>query len=273
MQKNFCAASDRVIGTVSAFGEELLAHLVGGTVVSQEEEFVNLADVYISRQKLAVQVKMCNGRHAHRPTVGQIANLHKETEGTGFLVQVSMGVYALVFYMGIHTSVKHGKRGKSKLLSRKIGRTERRVILANELQYVYILDVRLMQHLATSMEFRHLRRRSSEVIVCDRFKSNRERQTLILCLNRNFLKGFIKNRLRQDCQQALDQAFGTGRWSVAEDMTQLRFSADDGGEFGKTIPIRVIGGKKTVSTVRHLLSRKLGEPMHLGGDSASLIAG
>ncbi len=247
------AAAMHVIGIVADFGEDLCANLLGGEVVSNDPSYAQFSDVFVHKRGLAVQVKMCNSRHAHRPTVAQIETLNEEIGKIGFVASVRKGVYALIFYKGIMRGADAKHPGKSKLLSRKINGVGKRFILANELQFIYIIDARLMHHLATDSHFSFLRR-SSRVKVCADRKLRWILERPVLYLNRMFLRGFINGGLSEISREALQVVFGRHGWGAVEHGVSLRFHGRD-ADFEKTIPVRIIGSKSTVRMILDLMKQ------------------
>jgi hypothetical protein len=248
------AAATHVIAVVADFGEELCAHLFGGEVVSHEEAYASFADVFVKRENLAIQVKMCNGRHAHRPTVSQITALHKEVGTSGFVADVDRGIYALVFYGGVHGGGNRAaNRGKSKLLSRKLDTTAKRSVIANELQYIYVIEAGLMHHFATDPKYAHLRR-CGKVKVCAERKLSIGTKAQVLYLNRLFLRGFLKDRLPDNLKGSMSKVFGRNRWNVQEKRVPIEFEDGSRGRFARAVPVRIIGSRSLASH----LSRTLG---------------
>ncbi|MDE2116872.1 MAG: hypothetical protein KGI79_03290, partial [Patescibacteria group bacterium] len=177
-----------VIEHVGDFGEDFCAHLFGGERIPRDDEGGELMDVYVRRPRLAVQVKMCNRRHASRPTIEQIKRLAAEVGTVGFVYPIKQGVYAFVFYRGYKES---RNRCRSKLLSRRLSVFGKRTIIAHELQYVYVVDVRLVQHFVTSPAFESLRRGGVIKVWAKRKLGANIDRDRILYLNRTFLKGFF----------------------------------------------------------------------------------
>ncbi len=257
----FCAAADRVIIPVYMFGEDLTAHLFGGEVVSQDENYRDFADVYIEGSNLALQVKMCNGRHASRPTAKQIETTKKNVEDFGFVVDPKHAFYCLVFYIAINGKTKK-HHASSKLSSRKLDTLGRRTIVARELQYVYVIDVKLMHHLATSAEFPDLQRTGDVKVHADR-KIRHYKDRVVLYLNRSFLKKLRSPSPETRNTNALKEVFGNDGWKIQEQRSHVRFFREDGLKFEKKLPITIIGGKKAVGTVGNLLLKQNGKKMAL----------
>ena len=254
-KRNFLAAANQVINVVASFGEAFCAKLFGGEIVSTDEEFSAVADVIVERSKVAVQVKMCNRKHAHRPTVGQISTLFNEVEDdVKFVRDIRVGVYALVFYDGVHRSEKIGVR-KSKLLTRTLSRDAKGDVLAEEIEYVHVLDVALMHHLATASGFEKLRK-SGNVKVCAERKLGWNFDNAVLYLTRTFLNGFMEKELDKVHQSALEGAFGQSKWRIEEHHVPFVFKGVGGKRLRKSIIVRVIGHKNTNKTVRGILERK-----------------
>jgi hypothetical protein len=244
-KNSFIGLNERgVLRQVGRFGEEIAATLLDGEMVSDHSEATPFADVVNRKISLAVQVKMCNGRHAQRPLPKQVIDLFKEIEQP-FLF--NKGVYTFIFYNGIH-SYKSGHRGKSKIWSRKFSRGMRREIIAHELQYVYILDVRLLRYLTDCPEFL---KEGANLYVPEE-KPTRGR---VLYLNRTFMKGF--REMRESHRELLDVALGPDKWAVKTVTKKFRFTEGVPVSFDRSIPVYVIGTKRTVRAAMSVLSGRL----------------
>lgn len=261
---SFNAAAAQVIVPVANFGEDFCAHLFRGKVVSQEEEFATFADVFVKEQNLAIQVKMCNHRHAHRPTVEQVETLYNEAGSVGFVTQVDHGIYALVFYNGVHPPTKT-RRGKSKLLSRRLDVTAKRQIIARELQYVYVIDVRLMQFLATNRDFTFLRK-SGGVKVWNQRKVSLNHNRPILYLTRTFLGRFLGKAPDAECRKALDTVYNKTGWMVKEECIPMRFTRNKNVTLTRDVSVRIIGSRALVRKVGSLIEKRRRPPMQLSNE-------
>lgn len=248
-------ASFRVMGEVGKCGEDLIAALLGGKVVSGDYESEFPMDVLVEGQKLGVEVKMCNRTHDQRATVAQVQRLHEGIKTEGFLLNVRRGLYALVFYDAVGQSKGDGRR-KSKIMSRKIKPERRRLIIARELQYIYLLDAEMMMHLATHPAFKGLQKTMEKTMICDATKEYRREYTS-LHLTRTFLKGFIGGKkMREDRHNTMDQVYQPGRWAVSERKVSICFTRSRGPSLVREVPIRLIGSKKLDRVVGHILGRK-----------------
>jgi hypothetical protein len=244
-RNSFTGLNERqVLGQVGRFGEEIAAALLDGEMVSDHSEQTPFADVVNRKIDLAVQVKMCNGRHAQRPLPKQVIDLFKEIEQP-FLF--NKGVYTFIFYNGVH-SYKSGHPGKSKLWSRKFSRGMRREIIAHELQYVYILDVRLLRYLTDCPEFL---KEGANLYVPEE-KPNRGK---VLYLNRTFMKGF--KEMRESHRKLLDTALGRGKWDVEAITRKFRFTGGVEGLLERKISVHIVGSKQTVRAVMSVLDDRL----------------
>ncbi|MDD5318280.1 MAG: hypothetical protein PHF79_00450 [Candidatus Pacebacteria bacterium] len=249
--RNFYAAANQVIEVVASFGEELCAKITGGEVVSTDQDYASFADVFVEDHSLAVQVKMCNHRHAHRPTISQVVTLHEQVKEVSFLVNVMHGVYALVFYGGV--GLGGINRGKSKILSRKLGREGKKVVIGRELQYIYFIDVELMNYLATEKAYEHLRK-SGKVKVCAERKLYSKIDKTVLYLNRTFLQGFVGQPVQQTYRDMLDASLGSGDWRIRKEKINLRFTTSV-GLVRKALPIIMVGSREVVKSLRKMVRK------------------
>ena len=235
-KQSFAGLNDRrLFQLIGQFGEKIAASLVQGDVVSGELQPYPFADVINPARGLAVQVKMCNGRHAQRPLPQQVIDLFTEIDD-GFLFD--KGIYVFVFYRGVHESA--GREGKSKLWSRRLTENLRREIIANELQYIYIVDVRFLRSLIDDKRFM----KRGGLFYNPDIKPRRDE---VLYLNRSFMKGFSMMRESHRC--LLDTALGHRRWSVRKTSMKFRFDAGSERRLERVVPVHVIGTRITVSSV------------------------
>jgi hypothetical protein len=231
----------QVLPQVGCLGEEIAAVMLNGEIVSDHSEQTPFADVVNRKVDLAVQVKMCNGRHAQRPLPKQIIDLFQEINQP-FLFD--KGVYVFIFYKGVNET--QAKRGKSKIWSRKFSRGMRRDIIARELQYIYIIDVRLLRHLTDCPEFI----KTGAIVYVPEEKPNRGE---VLYLNRTFMKGFPERR--QSHRELLDTALGRGHWQVKTLTPKFRFTQGVEGPFHRWIPVHVVGSRPTVAAVLSVMDK------------------
>lgn len=248
-------AACRVLGEVGRCGEDITARLLGGEVISDQTDLEVTMDVLQAERHLGVEVKMCNYTHEHRPVVGQIARLHEGVQKPGFIMDVRRGIYSLNFYKGVME--KKGKKGrKSMIMSRKISAERRRTIIAQEMQYIYLVDIEILNYLATREEFQHLRHLMKLRGFCDASKTYRQDYTM-LCLTRTFLKGFMEGKEMSGLhRQALDNTYGPEGWIVEEKVVKMRFVRKNGHSFVKQIPVRMIGSRRAVKVLRELVTRQ-----------------
>jgi hypothetical protein len=245
-KSSFIGLNERqVLRQVGRFGEEIAAALLDGEMVSDHSEATPFADVVNRKIGLAVQVKMCNGRHAQRPLPKQVVDLFNEIEEP-FLF--NKGVYAFIFYIGIYNSKKKNNAGKSKIWSRKFSRGMRREIIAKELQYIYIIDVRLLRYMAHRPEFM---KEGANLYVPEE-KPTRGR---VLYLNRTFMKGF--REMRESHRELLDVALGRDKWAVKTVTKKFRFTEGVPVSFERSIPVYVVGTKRTVRAAMSVLNDRL----------------
>jgi hypothetical protein len=241
----------QVLSQVGRIGEEITAALVRGEVVGDHPEIIPFADVVNRNLELAVQVKMCNWRHAQRPLPKQVVDLFQEIE---YPFLFNKGMYAFIFYRGIHNSRKKKNVGKSKIWSRKFTRGVRRDIIVRELQYIYLLDVRLLRFMVDRPEFI----KSGAIVYIPEEKPTRGE---VLYLNRTFMKGFPEGK--ESHRMLLDKALGKGRWSIKTVTSRFRFVHGIEGSFRRSIPVHVVGLRKTVKALLPTLCRPL-TPISLG---------
>lgn len=258
-RQRFRAAAP-VLEDVGRCGEDMTAALLGGKVISNRANLEVTLDVFEESKGVGVEAKMANRTHRHRPVVGQIARLYENVlDADDWLKYVKTGVYSLIFYDGVGET--KGKRGckakrKSKIMSPKMSRERRRAILAKELQFIYLVDVALMNYLGVQPEFKHLRELMSHAAFVDSDKLYRQDYTM-LCLTRTFLKGFMAGEEMDELHKhALEKTYGEDGWVVEERVVKMRFKHKDGHSFVKEVPIRKIGSKKTVKVLRGLITRK-----------------
>jgi hypothetical protein len=249
----------RVLSQVGRFGEEIAATLLKGEMVSDHSEETPFADVVNRKIGLAVQVKMCNSRHAQRPLPKQVVGLFDEIEQP-FLF--NKGVYTFIFYNGVYST--KGKKGKSKIWSRKFSRGVRRDIIAHDLQYVYILDVRLLRHMVDRPEFI---KTGANLYVPEEKPDRGE----VLYLNRTLMKGF--SEMRESHRKLLDEALGMDKWAVKMVTPKFRFTGDAPASFDRDIPVHIIGTKRTVMAITSVLGSRLAPiPLEYTAKDADLFA-
>lgn len=239
----FAALSERGIpGQVGLFAERVVAKACRGTVpVDDNVPVCEYADVVNIDAGLAMQVRACNARHCARIEPAQIKRLYKETR-YGFLL--SNGFYALVFYRGVHWTKK--RAGKSKFFSRKFSRSDRQRIIAEDLQYIYVVGVKLMRRLLRVEGFL-----KQNGIVFD--PEHHPHRSIVLALSRHFLAGFIQPRGFH--RHLLHDVYGRGWVSRTIDGKRLTFDGNGSGIFQKKIPIHVIGGQNA-KVVLEILGRE-----------------
>lgn len=247
---NFAGVNERgLLATVGYFGEELATAILKGERVSDDEDY-DFADVVHHGLGIAIEVKMSNQRHPHRPMPQQIKRLHTGVAGPNFLY--SHGVYFLICYRGVIRTRKND--GKSMLWSRKISPIKRKLVIAQELQYIYVVDVEFLHYLAEK-EPTFLR---NGAIVSSEGRSNRE---TVLYLNRTTLGGFLKRT--EESRLLLERALGRHKWCVATRQVNLCFTGEaekqeeSQGQLSlplrRTIPVYFIGKKSTGNAITSLL--------------------
>ena len=265
-------AAFRVMEEVGRCGEDLAAALLGGRVVSAEYENEFPMDVLVGGHKLGVESKMSNYTHNQRATVSQVMRLHQGVNSPGFVMDVTRGIYALVFYDAVDKgNGTKQRRRKSKIMSRRIKTEQRRLIIAKELEYVYLLDVEVMLHLATHPEFQELQRPMKGKMICDSKKLYRE-DYITLDLGRTFLKKFLGGRkMDKNCRRTLDSIYGEGKWAVQEKKVSIRFTRSNGRpSLVRQVPVRTIGSKKLLKVLSHVLRRKKEMRMNLPVSPAAI---
>lgn len=230
----------QVLGQVGRLGEDIAAALFHGDIVSDHPESAPFADVVNTRSGLAVQVKMCNGRHAQRPLPRQVLDLHREVTHP-FLYD--KGVYAFIFYSGVDESSKRGRKGKSMIWSRKFSRGTRRQIIAHELQYVYVVDVGLLRLLLKKPRFI----KTGALVYVPEEKPDRDK---VLYLNRTFMKGFLK--VTDGHRALLDEAYGKRGWLVRTRATKLLFTDAVGASFVREVPVHFVGSSRVVRSLERV---------------------
>ncbi len=181
---------------------------------------------------------MCNGRHAARILPKQILTLHENVTNTPFLYNT--GVYLILFYGGINK--KRGYAGKSFLWSRRLSEVNRRIVLAQQMQRIYVMDVPLLNHLALHCPtfFRE---------GCLIASEGKDRPGAIY-LNRQRLRLFFENSSKE--RRILTDLHGTHGWSTST--TQVEFNFQLGTDaFQRTLPVHYIGSRRTWKVVKPLL--------------------
>ena len=247
---NFAGVNERgLLATVGYFGEELATAILKGERVSDDTDY-GFADVVNHGHAIAAEVKMANGRHAHRPMPEQIERLHKGVARPSFLY--SHGVYFLICYCGVVETIEN--KGKSMLWSRRNSCRKRKLLIAQELQYIYVVDVEFLHYLAEN-EPTFLR---NGAIVSSEGRSNRE---TVLYLNRTTLGGFLKRT--EESRLLLERALGRHKWCVATRQVNLCFTGEaekqeeSQGQLSlplrRTIPVYFIGKKSTGKAITSLL--------------------
>lgn len=229
-RRMFAALSERgILGQVGLFAERVVAKTLRGTVLADDDNVeCEYADVINIASGLAVQVKACNARHCHRIGPSQIKRLYKETR-YGFLL--TNGFYALVFYRGVHKTTK--REGKSKFFSRRFSSSDRRRVIAEDLQYIYVMGVKLMRRL---LKVEPLMKRGAIVYN----PRHHESRSTVLGLNRQFMAGFIQPKKFH--RRLLYQVYGRG-WISRTVYKELTFDGNGSGTFRRDIPIHVVGGR------------------------------
>lgn len=256
----FADSSQRnILGQVGRFGEELCSALLSAQIFSGRDSPLTCADLFNYEQRMAIQVKMCNWKHAQRPLPQQIQALYDEVIN-GFLVE--HGMYAFVFYHGGELRLRklgEGMKQASKIRSKKLSHAARAEILANELQYIYLVDIRLIRYILRRRP--KLLLRKGALVYEERQKKDRY---LSLYITRGFLEGFLSNRLLQ--ADILEKAFAFGeseetKGMIIEACAYIRFNGEK--EFEKSVPIFAIGRGDTVKAIWRLIrdasSLKIGE--------------
>lgn len=235
----FCGVNERkVLEQVGEFGERISASVFRGDIISKSQEFPTV-DVANYRHNLAVQVKMCNGHHAARPTPKQVESFYSEVYESPFLF--TRGLYCLLFYRGVKGGKEHGK---SKIWSKKYSKEYRQQVIVKELQYMYLIDVRLIMHLMVHHSSKVIRKGA---IVSSEGKKHRK---TAVYLKRSFLASFRESV--PEYLKILDEAFGENRWRIYEDSVRLRFRFSNRIML-RPLPVYYIGSKKHFKVVRKLL--------------------
>jgi len=191
----FVAVNSRqILSQVGCFGERVTASLFGGEIVSGTCDPSNL-NMDVTTQDTLFQVKMCNGRHAVRILPRQIEHL-AQVVANPFVY--THGYYVLMFYRGI----MGGRNGKSRLMSRRLSHYDRWEILAQEMQRIYVVDVRILNHLINSDIPQMLR---EGTIVESEGKQGRN---VTLYINRSF---FLRD---ETLKMVLTKVFGKLGWRI-----------------------------------------------------------
>lgn len=237
-QKMFAAIDSRnMFQQIGRMGEDITTSLLSGECVSDDDGFP-FADIVHIPSGIACQVKMCNGRHAVRILPNQINRLGEQVQGGGFVF--GTGIYVLVFYKGID----YTRNGKSLLFSRKNSGEKRREIIAEELQYIYIVDVSLLAHIAKD----HPSFFKIGCIVSSQGKTGREGAVY---LNRTTLAGFRDKQ--EPFKKILNEEYGPNGWTTGS--TQVEFSFIKGDStIKRDLPVHYIGSRKTARVVRERIS-------------------
>lgn len=246
----FRIAASRVIPVVSSFCENFIARLLGGEVVSHDADYAELADVYVKNLKMSLQVKGSNRMHDGRASLEQVDRLYRQVTSPFWdPLGIREGVYAVVFYKGDNGD------GRSLLIKRGMSNERKQMIIAEGIQCVYILDVRFVQHLSTQTDFESLRTNGKSKVWADR-KVSSQSQRYVLRFKRGFLHPMVEApELPAHYRTALDAALGVSGWKIREEHVNARFNLK-GSSMTRSVPVRIIGGNKTVKMVLRTLGKK-----------------
>ena len=237
-QKMFAAIDSRnMFYQIGRMGEDIAESLLSGESVAEDYNFP-FADVIHIPSGTACQVKMCNGRHAARILPHQISRLDEEVKDGGFAF--GTGIYVLVFYRGIDDT----RNGKSLLFSRKNSGEKRREIIAEELQYIYIIDVSLLVHITK----RHPDFYKEGCVVSSQGKTGREGA---IYLNRTTLAGFRDKQ--GPFKRILNEKYGPYGWTTVSTQVEFNFVKDD-STIRRNLPVHYIGSRRTSRVVKERVS-------------------
>ncbi|NDB58053.1 hypothetical protein EB001_06385 [bacterium] len=237
-QKMFAAIDSRnMFSQIGRMGEIIAESLLLGERVSSDEVYPS-ADVVNIEEGVVCEVKMCNGRHAIRILPNQINRLGEQVQDGGFVF--GTGIYVLIFYRGIDRS----RGGKSLLFSRKNSGDKRREIIADELQYIYVVDVPLLVHITKNYpDFYRL-----GCIVSSQGKTGREGAVY---LNRTTLAGFRDKQ--GPFKKILNEKYGPHGWTTGSTQVEFGFTKGD-SIIKRDLPVHYIGSRKTARVVKERIS-------------------
>lgn len=237
-QKIFAAIDSRnMFSQIGRMGEIIAESLLLGERVSSDEVYPS-ADVVNIEEGVVCEVKMCNGRHAIRILPNQINRLGEQVQDGGFVFKT--GIYVLVFYKGVDET----RGGKSLLFSRKNSGNNRREIIADELQYIYIIDVSLLVHITKH----HPTFYKEGCIVSSQGKKGREGA---IYLNRTTLAGF-RNR-QEPFKRILNERYGPNGWTTGSTQVEFGFTKSD-SIVKRDLPVHYIGSRKTARVVKERIT-------------------
>lgn len=237
-KKIFAATDERgLFQLIGDMGERIAESLLLGERVSSDEVYPS-ADVVNIREGVVCEVKMCNARHAIRILPDQINRLGEQVQDGGFVFKT--GLYVLVFYKG----VDEARGGKSLLFSRKISREKRRRVIAEQLQYIYVVDVPLLVHITKNHpDFYRL-----GCIVSSQGKTGREGAVY---LNRTTLAGFRDKQ--EPFKRILNEEYGPHGWTTGSTQVEFSFTKND-STIKRDLPVHYIGSRKTARVVKERIS-------------------
>jgi hypothetical protein len=231
-----------IIGQVGRFGEELCSLQFNSEIFAGKDSPLTCADLFNFDRQMAIQVRMCNYKHAQRPLPKQVETLYKEvTQGFAIL----HGLYAFVFYHGVKIEKIDGKiRYKSKIRSKRLSRVARAEILAEELQCIYLIDIRLLRF--TLKYYPELLTKEGALVSEER---QREDRNISLYVTREQCKAFFEQKALQ--KKIAKRAFRLGKdedslCMVKSLETTIEFRGTK--TFEKTIPVYAIGRGDTVKS-------------------------
>ncbi len=245
-RNNFVGVSERRLqGQVGRFGEDLATNLFNGVNIADDE--TQIGDVAVFKHGLTFEVKATNSRHSIRILPSQSNRLLEEITD-GFLF--NKGCYACVMYNGVEPRGK--RRGKSKIFSRKLSESNRRKIIADELQEIAMIEIDFLEFWVKN-DSTLLK---PGVIVSSESKNNRDRA---IDLNRTVLHSFF----REDSPQRLllQKKYGLNGWTAQTQQIEFSFIGEC-QEFRRILPVHFIGSRRTGKIIRGLINSKH-NPMQL----------
>jgi hypothetical protein len=243
-----------------AFGENLGANIFNAEIISRPGGGGNpICDLYNAEHLVGFQARMCNCKHSQVPKPRQIARLHDEIQ-VSFLIR--HGVYALIYYGGVKQEKVDGKWKYSSLTkSRTLSILSRMTIWAKELQYIYIVDVRLLHYLVV-----HHPELVSKKALCPHPWVGGGSEALPL--NRTFMKGFRDGS--KEHARMLRRALKGKPGMVKEFEVTLDCLGEE--DFQKKLPIYIVGRTDTVEATSQLVQSRSASTFDIRG-TAALFSG
>lgn len=254
-------ASRGIFGEVGTVGENICAPIFDAAKVEQHEQ--KFADLFNFDHGVSFQVKTANYSHGGKITAGQLEQLYLSVRD-GFVVQ--HGVYAIVFWHGIsnHPSAKTDRGRpcrKSKIKSKAISCSERAKIIFQDLQFIFLVDARLLRYiLRRHPSAFYPRKKEARQGVMFSDKRHLASRRSAVEPGRQFFLGFIQGNALQ--KRLLRGAFSRGydedtRGMIETHKVSIICQNNGSGDVLKKIPVHVVGRGDTVKAVRKMTRKRV----------------